>query len=92
MKKAVVDGNVYRVISRYFDLGKALTQQRVKIKLKKIAVSKLPEDKIGDYNQALMDFGSLQCKTQSKCLDCPLANKCVAKKKTQFIFVQLNQK
>ena len=81
-KKAVVDGNVYRVISRYFDVEESIDTAKGKNKIKKIAVSKLPEDKIGDYNQALMDFGSLQCtKHNPKCLDCPLANKCVAKKK-----------
>ena len=81
-KKAVVDGNVYRVISRYFDVEESIDTAKGKHKIKKIAVSKLPEDKIGDYNQALMDFGSLQCtKHNPKCLDCPLANKCVAKKK-----------
>ncbi len=81
-KKAVVDGNVNRVISRYFDVEESIDTAKGKKKIKKIAVSKLPEDKIGDYNQALMDFGSLQCtKYNPKCLNCPLANKCVAKKK-----------
>ena len=61
-------------------LQKVLTQLREK-KIKKIATSNLPKDNIGDYNQALMDFGSLQCtKHNPKCSDCPLANKCVAKK------------
>lgn len=81
-KKAVVDGNVYRVISRYFDVEDSIDTAKGKNKIKKIATSILPKDKVGDYNQALMDFGALQCtKYNPKCSECPLANKCVAKKK-----------
>ena len=81
-KKAVVDGNVNRVISRFFDVTESIDTAKGKKKIKKIAISNLPKDNIGDYNQALMDFGSLQCtKYNPKCSDCPLENKCIAKKK-----------
>ncbi len=79
-KKAVVDGNVNRVISRFFDVTESVNTAKGRKKIKKIATSNLPKDNIGDYNQALMDFGSLQCtKNNPKCSDCPLANKCIAK-------------
>ncbi len=76
---AVVDGNVYRVLSRYFGIETPInSSQGIKV-FKTLAQRLLPKDKIGDYNQAVMEFGARQCKpNQPDCEVCPLNKKCVA--------------
>lgn len=77
---AVVDGNVYRVLSRYFGVTEPIDTVSGKRYFAKLAQCLLPEGKEGaDYNQAIMDFGALQCVPHSpKCIDCPLIDGCVA--------------
>lgn len=76
---AVVDGNVLRVLSRYFGirepvdtpLGKAIIQQK--------ANDLLDHKNAATFNQAMMDFGSLVCKPrQPDCPNCPFNKSCVA--------------
>jgi len=76
-KKAVLDGNVFRVISRVFNISDPINQSRGKKKFHKITFKLLPEKNIGDYNQALMDFGSIHCTIKTpKCDVCPIKNMC----------------
>lgn len=76
---AVVDGNVYRVLSRYFGIDIPInSSQGVKV-FKAQAQKLLPRNNIGDYNQAIMEFGAIQCKpSQPNCEVCPLNKKCIA--------------
>lgn len=76
---AVVDGNVYRVLSRYFGIDIPInSSQGIKV-FKAKAQTLLPKDNIGDYNQAIMEFGAVQCKPKTpNCEVCPLNKKCVA--------------
>mgnify|MGYP000421600534 CR=1 FL=1 len=76
---AVVDGNVYRVLARYFDINTPInTTQGIK-KFKVLAQQLLPKKNIGDYNQAIMEFGAIQCKpVNPTCNNCPLQNSCKA--------------
>lgn len=79
---AVVDGNVYRVLSRYFGVDIPINSTDGIKYFKRLAQSLLPKDNIGNYNQAIMDFGSQQCKPKSpNCSACPLNHSCVALKK-----------
>ena len=76
---AVVDGNVYRLLSRYFGIKTAINSTEGVKEFKALAQNLLPKDNIGDYNQAMMDFGSRQCKPKvPNCSVCPLKEKCVA--------------
>ena len=76
---AVVDGNVYRVLARYFGIGIPINSTEGIKHFKTLAQSLLPKKDIGNYNQAIMDFGARQCKPQSPdCSICPLKNSCVA--------------
>lgn len=76
---AVVDGNVFRVLSRYFGIETPINTTLGKKQFKKLAISLLPNTNIGDYNQAIMEFGALQCVPKSpNCLECPLSANCVA--------------
>ena len=76
---AVVDGNVYRVLSRYFGIDTPINSTKGIKEFKSLAQKLLPKHKIGDYNQAIMEFGARQCKPSNpNCDVCPLNNSCLA--------------
>lgn len=76
---AVVDGNVYRVLSRYFGIDTPINSTQGKKEFAALAQSLIPASDAAAYNQGMMDFGAIQCMPQSpKCLLCPLAETCVA--------------
>ena len=76
---AVVDGNVYRVLARYFEIDTPINTSKG-IKEFKLLAQELINTKIpGTHNQAIMEFGAIQCKPQNPdCNKCPLNNSCVA--------------
>ncbi|TJY38052.1 A/G-specific adenine glycosylase [Pontimicrobium aquaticum] len=76
---AVVDGNVYRVLSRYFNIETPINSTKGIKEFKILAQQLLPKSNIGDYNQAIMEFGAMQCKpTNPNCKECPLQDGCKA--------------
>ncbi len=76
---AVVDGNVYRVLSRVFGIETPIDTHEGQKRFAELASSLLDEKCPDTYNQAIMDFGAVQCLPQSPdCLFCPLRDKCVA--------------
>lgn len=76
---AAVDGNAYRVLARYFGIDTPINSTAGKHEFTELAQALLPKDQPGTFNQAMMDFGSLQCTPQSpRCLLCPLAETCMA--------------
>ena len=76
---AVVDGNVYRVLSRYFGIKTAINSSVGIREFKVLAQTLLDESQSGTYNQAIMDFGAMHCKPQNPlCETCPFTNSCVA--------------
>lgn len=76
---AVVDGNVYRVLSRNFGIDTPINSTQGKKEFAALAQSLIPASDAVAYNQGMMDFGAIQCTPQSpKCLLCPLAETCVA--------------
>ncbi|MCH3881104.1 MULTISPECIES: A/G-specific adenine glycosylase [Tenacibaculum] len=79
---AVVDGNVYRVLSRYFGIKTPINSSAGIKEFKALAQTLIDTKQPGTYNQAIMDFGALHCKPQNPlCESCPLANSCVALEK-----------
>ncbi len=79
MPYAVVDGNVYRVLSRYFGIDVPIDSTEGKKTFTALADEVLDKSRPADYNQAIMDFGAVQCTPQSpNCLFCPLSGSCRA--------------
>lgn len=77
---AVVDGNVYRVLSRYFGVATPIDTTAGKKEFAALAQELLDTRHPALYNQAIMDFGALQCVPRSpQCASCPLADACVAR-------------
>lgn len=77
--RAVVDGNVYRVLGRYFGIKDPINTGSGKKIYAQIAQELLDRGQPGTYNQAIMDFGALHCKPKDpQCPDCIFAMECVA--------------
>jgi A/G-specific adenine glycosylase len=92
-KCAVVDGNVYRVLSRYFGIKTAINSAKGKKEFKQLAQELLPKTKIGDYNQAIMEFGAIQCKpAKPNCDSCPLKDSCIAVNKNLITKLPIKDK
>ncbi|MBF25713.1 MAG: A/G-specific adenine glycosylase [Flavobacteriales bacterium] len=78
-KKAVVDGNVYRFLSRYYNIDTPINTSLGKRQFQNIADKLIPKTGCGEYNQAIMDFGSLNCKKNNPtCITCPIKRTCKA--------------
>ena len=76
---AVVDGNVYRVLSRLFDIDTPININEGQTVFAKIADDLLNREQPGLHNQAMMEFGALQCTPKNpNCLLCPLQAQCLA--------------
>lgn len=76
---AVVDGNVYRVLARYFGVSIPINSTQGIKEFKAIAQKFIDVGNPGNYNQAIMEFGAIQCKPSSpNCTICPLQNNCKA--------------
>lgn len=76
---AVLDGNVHRVLSRYFGINKTIEKSTDKRLFQDKANQLVPAGAAGLYNQAIMDLGSMVCKPRSaKCDQCPLSLHCIA--------------
>lgn len=79
MPYAVVDGNVYRILSRFFGIETPIDSTQGKKLFGALAQENLDRSHPADYNQAVMDFGALQCTPHNPdCIKCPLAENCVA--------------
>ena len=77
--KAVVDGNVYRVLSRFFDVDLAIDSSQGQKYFQKLADELLPAEHAGIYNQSIMEFGALHCTPKNPdCANCELADGCLA--------------
>ena len=75
---AVVDGNVYRVLARHFGIDTPINTTEGKKVFAALAQELLPAS-AATYNQAIMDFGAIQCTPASpNCMFCPLVESCVA--------------
>ena len=76
---AVVDGNVYRVLARHFGIDTPINTTEGKKTFAAMAQELLPPKEASAYNQAIMDFGAIQCTPQSPhCDSCPLMESCIA--------------
>jgi A/G-specific adenine glycosylase len=77
---AAVDGNVIRVVSRLLDLSEPVDTSQTSRTIKEFANEILSPTRPGDFNQAMMDFGSMVCTPKSpSCASCPLPTVCLAR-------------
>lgn len=77
--RAVVDGNVYRVLARYFGIDTPINSTKGVAQFKQLAAEVLNTGQAGLHNQAIMEFGAMLCKPKSPaCGICPLRQSCQA--------------
>lgn len=77
--KPVLDGNVYRFLARYYGITTPINTPKAKTEFIGIANNIIDPTQPDIFNQAIMEFGALQCKPQSPdCLNCPLQASCWA--------------
>jgi A/G-specific adenine glycosylase len=77
--KAVVDGNVFRVLARYFGIDTDIASGKAKKEFEALANLLIPGDNPGEFNQAMMDFGARLCVPKNpECSVCPLSPTCFA--------------
>jgi A/G-specific adenine glycosylase len=75
-----VDGNVMRVLSRFFNLDEDIARPAVRVKMEKLAAELIPEGHACSFNQALMELGALVCTPRSPgCLSCPVMEYCAGR-------------
>lgn len=90
---AVVDGNVFRVLSRFFGIAAAIDSTKGKSLFTVLAGEVLSKKEPGSYNQAIMDFGAVVCKPFSPvCSSCPLQKNCVAFREGQVNQLPVREK
>ncbi|MFN8283175.1 MAG: A/G-specific adenine glycosylase [Chitinophagales bacterium] len=90
---AVVDGNVYRVLSRVFGIETPTDTTIGKFTFQKLADDLLDKINASTYNQAIMDFGALVCKPkQPLCNQCPFSSECVALVKNKIDLLPVKSK
>lgn len=78
-KQAAVDGNVYRVLSRVFNINTPINSSAGIKEFQCLADSLINTQSPGDYNQALMELGAIICTPKkANCQQCPLQSKCIA--------------
>jgi len=78
-KRAAVDGNVYRILARVFNIDTAINSPKGIKTFQELANSLISERNPGDYNQSMMDIGASICTPKNpKCNQCPLNSICLA--------------
>ncbi|WP_417884849.1 A/G-specific adenine glycosylase [Zunongwangia sp.] len=82
---AVVDGNVFRVLARYFNIDTPINSTAGKKEFKNLATELLDKDQPSLFNQGIMEFGALQCKPKNPlCETCPFNDSCLALKEDKI--------
>lgn len=74
----VIDGNVYRFISRLYGIATPIATDAAYTEFEQLLLKQIDKKRPDRFNAALMDFGSLQCKPQPDCTTCPFADECDA--------------
>jgi A/G-specific adenine glycosylase len=90
---AVVDGNVFRVLARFFGIKTPVDSAEGKKLFRSLANSLIGKKEPAEYNQAIMDFGAVVCKPLLPlCSECPLQKKCIAGQKKLVGFLPVKAK
>ena len=79
-RHAILDGNVKRVISRFYAISGWPGESAVEKQLWQLAENLTPERNVAQYTQAMMDLGATVCtSSQAKCYICPISQRCLAR-------------
>lgn len=90
---AVLDGNVFRVLSRFFDIDTPIDSTAGKKQFTALAQELLPDGQSAAYNQSIMDFGAVVCKPQQPaCSSCPLNKRCKARQQNLVALLPVKSK
>lgn len=82
-RQAVVDGNVFRVLARFFGVSIPINSTEGGKYFKTLAQELLHKGNVRDYNQGIMEFGAIQCTPKNpNCTSCPLQDGCLAWKES----------
>ena len=77
---AALDGNIRRILARYYDIAAPVRTPETEKRLWELAAENLDRERPGDFNEALMDLGSAICLPENpQCLLCPLCENCLAR-------------
>ena len=88
-----VDGNVLRIISRYYLIKENIAETKVQKKIYQIVQELILNHDASAYNQGMMDLGATICKpVHPLCLECPIQKGCLAFKKKQMDVLPINIK
>lgn len=89
----VVDGNVYRLLSRYFDVATDIASSGAKKEFTQLANAIIPQGKANIFNQAIMEFGALQCVPKNPdCTICVFNDSCLALKQKKVAQLPVKSK
>jgi A/G-specific adenine glycosylase len=79
-REPAVDGNVMRVLSRYFCIEEDIVKGATRAYMERLQYELIPEGEASDFNQALMELGALICTPKSPhCLVCPVMERCAGR-------------
>jgi len=78
-RHSILDGNVKRVLARYYGVDGAPDEAATLAQLWKLADENTPTDGVATYTQAIMDLGATLCTRKPRCADCPIATDCRAR-------------
>lgn len=92
-RQAVVDGNVFRALSRFFGISLAINSNEGKKLFQNLAQELISESDPGLYNHAIMDFGAIVCKPKvPSCFECVFREECVALKEDTVAVLPVKNK
>lgn len=90
---AILDGNVMRLLSRFFGIETSIHRHDTKKKLQELADCCMPKTQCQAYTQAIMDMGATCCKPKTPhCSDCPLQSHCYAHLQQKVSTIPLKEK
>ena len=90
--RAVLDGNVFRVLSRFFAIKTPIDSTAGKKQFAILAQELLDKKKPALFNQAIMDFGAIVCKPAPICSSCTLQSQCMAFKRGEVMNYPVKEK
>jgi A/G-specific adenine glycosylase len=90
---AVLDGNVFRVLSRYFGIDTPIDSTDGKVQFQELADDLMDKEQPAAFNQAIMDFGASVCTPKlPRCGECPLSKNCIALKQEMIALLPVKSK
>ncbi|MDJ0651912.1 MAG: A/G-specific adenine glycosylase [Simkaniaceae bacterium] len=84
-KVPAIDGNVLRVLSRFFALEEPIDKGKTQKRIRELCLAILPDNEPWIIMEALIELGALVCQKKAKCHACPLNHQCLGKEKADLL-------